>query len=97
MPLRLVDGRPRNIVAILIDVDEAAVEHLLEGLLGLVTCLLLLLEFSILLDEAFQSFQFVLDGLLLRKGGELLLLDLHLRSSSFGANPAMERKRVGEG
>ena len=92
MPLRLADGLSRNEVAVLIDVDEAAVEHLLEGLLGLVAGLLLLLEFCILLDEAFQSFQFVLNGLLLREGLELLLLDLHLRPSALAANPTIERK-----
>ena len=82
--LRLGDGLARDVGAVLVHADEAALHHALKRLLGLHASLLLLLELGVLLNDAFQGLELVLDGLRLGDGGELLLLDLLLGPSALG-------------
>ena len=84
MPLVLGEGFAGDVLAGLVDVDEAAVEHVLQGLLGLHSSRLLLFQLRVLLDEALQVLELVLDGLLSGKGLHLLLVDLGLGTSALG-------------
>ena len=84
----------RSVVTILINHEEASVEHLGDGVLSLDSLSLLGCEQSHLFLEAVDGLELVLDGLLLGKGGSLSIDDLLLGPSSGGG--CFHPKRVVE-
>ena len=82
----LGDGIARAVVAVIVHRDVAAGQHQLDSQLGLRTGLLVLLQLGVLLDEAFEVHELVLDGLLPGEGLECLLLDGDTRAPALAAD-----------
>ena len=86
--LGLANIRTRAPNAVGITLDKAGVHHVLENPGCLVLSILHALDFGQLLLEVVDGLELVLNGLLLRHGLQLLLLDLSLSASPLGAHLA---------
>ena len=86
--LGLANIRTRAPNAVGVTLDKAGVHHVLENPCCFVFSILHALDFSQLLLEMIDGLELVLNGLLLRHGFQLLLLDLSLSSSPLGAHLA---------
>ena len=76
----------RAVSTLLIDHDEARLEHVGDGILGLLASLLFRLELDLLLLEFINELELLLNGLGLGQGSGLLLQDLLLGASALGCD-----------
>ena len=86
--LGLANIRTRAPNAVGVTLDKASIHHVLENPCCFVFSILHALDFSQLLLEMIDGLELVLNGLLLRHGFQLLLLDLSLSASPLGAHLA---------
>ena len=71
-----------------VTLDKASIHHVMENPCCFVFSILHALDFGQLLLEMVDGLELVLNGLLLRHGFQLLLLDLSLSASPLGAHLA---------
>ena len=76
----------RAVSTLLIDHDEARLEHVGDGILGLLASLLFRLELDLLLLEFINELELLLNGLGLGQGSGLLFQDLLLGASALGCD-----------
>ena len=76
----------RAVSTFLIDHDEARLEHVGDGILGLLASLLFRLELDLLLLEFINELELLLNGFGLGQGSGLLLQDLLLGASALGCD-----------
>ena len=76
----------RAVSTLLIDHDETRLEHVGDGILGLLTSLLFRLELDLLLLEFINELELLLNGFGFGKGSGLLFQDLLLGASALGSD-----------